>query len=56
MKNISDLETFTVEEFQSQFDELMDRVENGESFVITSELGNAVMTPFTEDLKHIVEQ
>jgi hypothetical protein len=38
----------TVEEFQSDFDALLDRVEGGESFVIKSEHGNAVMIPYNE--------
>ena len=48
-KEISDLQKFTVEEFQEDFDNLMDRVEGGESFVITSEYGNAVMVPYDEE-------
>ena len=42
------LETFTIEEFQSDFDNLMNRVEQGESFIITSEHGDAVMVPYKE--------
>ena len=45
---LSDLQTFTVEQFQSDFDNLMNRVEQGESFIITSEHGNAVMVPYKE--------
>jgi hypothetical protein len=41
-------EKFTIEEFQSDFDTLMGRVENGESLIITSEYGNAVMIPYNE--------
>ena len=48
MQEISELQSFTVEEFQSDFDNLMDRVEQGESFIITSEHGNAVMVPYKE--------
>jgi PHD/YefM family antitoxin component YafN of YafNO toxin-antitoxin module len=40
------MESFTVEDFQKHFDELLERVENGESFLITSEYGNAVMVPY----------
>lgn len=43
-----EMEIFTVEEFQKHFDELLERVENGESFLITSEYGNAVMMPCDE--------
>ena len=46
--DINQLQKFTVEEFQSDFDNLIDRVENGESFVITSEHGNAVIVPYKE--------
>jgi len=42
------LQSFTVEEFQKNFDNLMDRVENGESFIITSEHGNVVVVPYKE--------
>lgn len=46
--NIGNLEKFTVEEFQLDFDNLIGRVENGESFLITSEHGNAVIVPYKE--------
>lgn len=48
MQELSELKSFTVEEFQSDFDNLMEKVENGESFIITSEHGNAVMVPYKE--------
>jgi hypothetical protein len=48
MQEIKYLPSYTVEEFQSDFDNLMSKVENGESFVITSEHGNAVMVPYKE--------
>lgn len=50
MENI-ELQTFTIEEFQKDFDNLMNRVENGESFIITSENGNAVIVPYKEVLQ-----
>ena len=44
-----DLESFTVEEFQEQFDELFERVENGESFLILHPDGhNVVITPLDQ--------
>ena len=43
-----ELQSFTVEEFQKDFDTLLNRVENGESFIITSEHGNAVIVPYKE--------
>jgi hypothetical protein len=47
-QEINDLTTFTIEDFQKDFDNLMNRVENGESFVIKSEHGNAVIVPYKE--------
>ena len=46
--NIDQLQKFTVEKFQADFDYLMNRVENGESFLITSDHGNAVIIPYKE--------
>lgn len=46
--NIDQLQKFTVEKFQADFDYLMNRVENGESFLITSDHGNAVIVPYKE--------
>lgn len=40
------MEQFTIQDFQLDFDNLLNRVENGESFLITSEHGNVVMTPY----------
>jgi antitoxin (DNA-binding transcriptional repressor) of toxin-antitoxin stability system len=40
------MEKFTVKEFQSDFDNLLERVENGESFIITSEHGDAMLIPY----------
>ena len=48
MQEISELQSFTVEQFQSDFDNLITRVERGESFIITSDNGNAVMVPYKE--------
>jgi prevent-host-death family protein len=48
---IKELPKFTIEEFQSNFDDFIDRVEHGESFIITSENGNAVIVPHTEVVK-----
>jgi prevent-host-death family protein len=42
------MKKFTVEEFQQRFTELMDRVENGESFLISSDYGEAVIIPYQE--------
>ena len=48
------MEVFTVEEFQERFDELMERVENGEHLGIVDENGRAaVMIPADDDLIRI---
>jgi PHD/YefM family antitoxin component YafN of YafNO toxin-antitoxin module len=48
------MEVFTVEEFQERWDELMERVENGESLGIIDENGNAaVMSPADDELIRI---
>ena len=39
---------FTVEEFQEDFDNLLERVENGESFLIKSDHGDAMLIPYGE--------
>lgn len=47
----SELETveqFTIEEFQDNFDELMDLVESGKSFLVKSENGNVIVMPYQE--------
>ena len=43
-----EMESFTVEEFQLHFDELLERVENGESFLVKSEYGNAIVIPYND--------
>ena len=50
-QEINKLQSFTVEEFQTDFDNLIDRVQNGESFLIKSEHGNAIMVPYNEVIK-----
>jgi len=48
------MEIFTVEEFQERFDELMERVENGEHLCIVNEAGQAaVMMPADDELLRI---
>ena len=48
------MEVFTVAEFQERFDELMERVENGEHLGIIDENGRAaVMIPADDDLIRI---
>jgi len=49
------MKKFTVEEFQKDFDTLMDRVENGESLMITSEYGDAVMVPYNKEVEELIK-
>ena len=42
------LKRFTVEEFQEDFDDLISRVENGESFLIYSEYGTVAIVPYED--------
>jgi prevent-host-death family protein len=48
------MKKFTVEQFQSDFDNLMERVEKGESFTITSEYGDAVIIPYTQETEDLI--
>jgi prevent-host-death family protein len=48
------MEKFTVEEFQADFDNLLERVENGESFIVTDERKEAVIMP-ANDYNYIVD-
>ena len=54
-QEINELQKFTVEEFQADFDTLIERVENGESFIITDGERNAVIVPYNETIKFAVE-
>jgi hypothetical protein len=47
-QKIENLPSFTIEEFEMDFDNLMSRVENGETLLIKSEHGNALMVPYKE--------
>ena len=48
------MEIFTVEEFQERFDEMIERVENGERIGIIGEDGQAaVMVPADDDFLRI---
>jgi hypothetical protein len=52
MKNMNqepnELQTFTVEEFQKDFDNLMERVENGETFIIEHKNKKVLIVPYNE--------
>ena len=53
---LNELQSFTVEEFQNDFDNLMNRVENGESFVIKDGRKSAVIVPYNETIKYALDQ
>ena len=55
MQELEELQSFTVEEFQSDFDNLMNRVENGESFIIRDGNNSAVIVPYNETIKYAIE-
>lgn len=42
------MKTITVEELQKNFDEYINKVETGQSFLIKSEYGNAVLIPYSD--------
>ena len=49
-------EEFAVEQFQERWDELMDRVYEGESFIITSKSSRVIITPATDGLTSLTER
>ena len=59
-QEIEELQKFTIEEFQADFDTLVERVENGESFIITDGNRKVVIVPYNEtikfDLKPVVDE
>ena len=55
MQELEELQSFTVEEFQTDFDNLMNRVENGESFIIRDGDNSAVIVPYNETIKYAIE-
>jgi antitoxin (DNA-binding transcriptional repressor) of toxin-antitoxin stability system len=55
MKELEDLQSFTIEEFQADFDNIMSRVENGESFIIRDGNNSAVIVPFKETIKYAID-
>ncbi len=54
-KELEELQSFTVQEFQMDFDNLMTRVENGESFIIRDGNNSAVIVPYNETIKYAIE-
>ena len=55
-QELNELQSFTIEEFQTDFDNLMDRVENGESFIIRDGRKSAVIVPYNETIKYALDQ
>lgn len=53
--DLTQLEKFTVKEFQENFDDLIDRVENGETFIITDNGKSVVIVPYNEKVEFSVE-
>ncbi len=52
---MEELQSFTVEEFQEDFENLISRVENGESFIIKDGNRSAVIVPFKETIKYALD-
>jgi len=53
-KSLEGIDKYTVEQFQQNFDNLINSVENDKkSFVITSEYGEALIMPADEELIRI---
>lgn len=42
------MKTLTIEELKADFDAIIDRVGNGETFIIKSEYGNVALVPYNE--------
>ena len=55
LPELPELQEFTVEEFQTNFDTLIERVENGETFIITDGNKRAVIVPYNE-VVHVFEE
>ncbi len=45
MLTLQSMKKITVEELQNKFEEYLDKVEAGESFIISNETGDVVMVP-----------
>jgi hypothetical protein len=42
------MKSITIQELQSDFDAILDEVENGKSFLIKSEHGDAMLVPYSQ--------
>lgn len=47
--NSQSMDKVTIEELQENFDEYLDKVEEGESFLVTSKYGEVVLTQCREE-------
>jgi hypothetical protein len=55
MKELDQLQSYTVQQFQDEFDTLMTRVENGESFLIKDGNKSAVIVPYNQTIKMSID-
>lgn len=42
------MKSITIDQFQEDFDAIIDKVENGQSFLIKSEHGDAMLVPYSQ--------
>lgn len=42
------METITITELQSDFDNIISQVENGKSFIVESQYGNVALIPYSQ--------
>jgi antitoxin (DNA-binding transcriptional repressor) of toxin-antitoxin stability system len=49
------METYTVDQFKENWEELISRVESGESFIIKDGNTQAVIVPFKETINYALE-
>lgn len=42
------MQSFTIEEFQADFYNLLEKVENGKSIIVKSKHGDIIMLPYSE--------
>jgi prevent-host-death family protein len=54
-QELNQLQSFTVEEFQKDFDNLIERVENGECFIIKDGKRSAVIVPYKETIEYALD-
>lgn len=47
------METLTFQDLQTNFDTIIHRVENGETFVVKSKYGNVMLVPYDSSSKEV---